>query len=123
LLTDDQCEIIIIQFEVAVFITEVVDVAGFSAIFIGKVAEFKSLFQQGIPVYLGFAPWVQFSENTAIFAENVVDVPHKVGGIAILPVVKSTPAVIRTESFVLAAVKAFFTDQAFFFLHVLSGVL
>ena len=71
----------------------------------------------------GFASWVEFGENTAVFAQDVVDIAHEVVGVTVLPVVVGTSAMIRAESLILSAVKAFSTDQALFLLHVLSDVL
>lgn len=70
-------------------------------------------------MHLGFTSWIQFGENAAIFPENVIDVAHEVGGIAVLPVVEGTPAVVRAKPFVLTALKTFTTNEAGLFFHVL----
>jgi hypothetical protein len=44
-------------------------------------------------MYSGFAIWIQRGEDTPVFAQDIVDIAHKIVGIPILSVVVVTTAV------------------------------
>lgn len=118
LLPDDQCDVVIVEIQVAVIVDKVVDVARLGAVLVGEVTELKASFQEGVAVYLGLAPGIEFLQNTPVFAQDVIDVSNEISGIAVLLVVKGTSALIGTEAFVRATLDRLPADQASFpFFH------
>ena len=114
-LPNHERNVALIAFEVALIVAEAVDVAGFSSVFIGEVAEFEASFHQFIAVDLGFAVRIEFSEDTAILAEDVVDIADEVGGVAIEAVVVGAAALVRAEALVRPAGELLAAFFALFF--------
>jgi hypothetical protein len=80
----NQSEKIIFQLEISVFVAKSIDFSGFGLIFIGKIGKFKSFIQE-----IGFgdgslAGRIQFGKYAAVFAQNIIDVAHKLVLIRIL---------------------------------------
>jgi len=88
-------------------------VTRFGVVLVGKVAKFKSSFEELIPVYFCFSFRVEFSQNSAILTQDIIDVSHKICGIAIELVIIATSTLGRTKFLIGSALEFVSTFQAF----------
>lgn len=113
----DQCEISVVEGKVSLLVTEVIGLARFRPVYIGEVAEFKPGIQQLHLVNPGLTLGIVVSQQPAILAQNIVDVAHEIGRVAVQPIVVHGAAVGRTKLLVRAASKWLTAFETFLF-HV-----
>jgi len=69
----------------------------FGVVKVGKIFEFKSPFDQLASGDFSFSFRVGIQQNSAVFTQGVVNIPHNVVAVAVKAIVKCTPALIGTE--------------------------
>lgn len=81
-----------------------------------EVIEIETFINKFILVYINFSfRGNKFRKNTAVFAQDVVNIPHIICGVAVKPVVVVIPAHIRTEFLIHAPGDRFSAIEAYFF--------
>ena len=89
------------------FIAEKIGIAALGGIDIGEITEIKTTLKQLFPLDLVFAGGIHSREDTPVFAQGIVDIPHKIIDVAVLLVMPGRPALITTKSLVIAAMYIF----------------
>ena len=112
LLPHYQREPALIEGQIALIVTKAVGVAGAGHEFISKIAEFETLFHQAIAVDFGFAVGVEFGQDAAVFAQDVVDVADEIGSVAVQPVVERAATLVGAELLICPAFDLFATFYA-----------
>jgi hypothetical protein len=56
-------------------------------------------------VYFGLALGVEFLEDPSVLAQDVIDIAHEIGFVAVLAIVKRGSALLAAEAFVRTADK------------------
>ena len=98
--------IIIIDGQVAIFITEIVDSAGFSSVGIRVVIKIKTLFTKFIAVCFRLSMRIEFHEDPSVLPEDVIDVANVVVPITVELVIIDVSTLIRAE-FLINSTKYF----------------
>lgn len=75
----------------------------FGVVKVGKIFEFKSLFDQLAPGDFTFSFRVGIQQNSAVFTQGVVNIPHDVVAVTVEAVVESAPALIGAKLLIGAA--------------------
>ena len=116
LLPDHQHIKIIIQRKVTVFVNKTVRTAFLRNIQMSEVIEVEAFVDQFILVKVDFSFLRdKFRKYPAVFAQDVVNIPHIIGGVAVEPVVVIIPAHIRTEFLIHPSGDRFSAIEAYFF--------
>lgn len=84
LLPHHQGIIIMVKLEIPMFIAEEIGVAALGGIDIGKITKIKTTLEQIFPFDLVFAGGIHSREDTSVFAQGIIDIPHKIIDVAIL---------------------------------------
>jgi hypothetical protein len=91
------------QWQVSLIITEIIGMTIFCLIKVGKIIEFKPLFNQLSPGDLSLAFRISIQQDPAVFSQGVVNVAHDIITVAVEAVIKCAPALIGAEFFIGAA--------------------
>ncbi len=94
-----------IQRQVALFVTEIIDFAFFVFEHVGKVLELEAVVEQGLFFYLGLSGRVQLLQNAAVFTQRTVYIAHVGSFVFVEAVVVSVPALVGTKFLVDTAVQ------------------
>lgn len=91
-LPDHQGIPVVVDWQIPLFVAEEVGLTGLRLIRIGEVAEFKALILKSGFVHLGFSVRIVPLQDTAVSAQDVIDIPHKIGPVAVVAVVEGGSA-------------------------------
>jgi hypothetical protein len=81
-------------------VAEIIGSAAFGGIYIGEVVKIKAFALQHRTMDIQLPRRVYSLQNAAVFAQGVIDIPHKVITAAVLPVVKTCAAFVGAEFFI-----------------------
>ena len=82
---------------------------------VGEVVEIKTQFEELIFVDFAFSMWIELGQYAAVFAQDVVDIAHKVVGIAVQPGVVCRSALVGAKLFIGPPLEGFLAFQALLF--------
>jgi len=80
------------DFQIALVVTKAVDVARPGDIFVCEIAEAKAAFDEFAAMHHGLTAWVELSENTPVFAQNIIDIAHEIARIAVKTIIVTATA-------------------------------
>jgi hypothetical protein len=73
----------VFQWEIPLFIAEIVSISGFGTVNIGKITEIESFIYQFVSADLCFASGVQFLQDTPVFPQGIIDTADITVGIPV----------------------------------------
>jgi hypothetical protein len=116
----DQQKEIMVQFEVALFVTVTIYTSLLGFVLAGEVAEVKAFLAQFVTAHPCFAGGVQRHQDAPVFAQDVVDITDVIRLIAVQFIVVRDAALVGAKFFVgpaLDFISAFQTGFFFDFSH------
>lgn len=114
-----QQELVVIQGQVAVLITEVIGLTVLGMVNMGMVIEVHPLCRQFFQGNFGLACRVEFLQYTPVTLQDVIDIAHHIIAAAVQLVVVIVAALVVAKLFVGTAVQHFAAVKAVsFFAHI-----
>jgi len=108
---------IIVEWQIALFVTEIILAAFLGAVNIGEMVKIKTFFYQFFLVHFGFFGFVEALQYTPVFPQDIVNVSNQIGVVAVELVVVSIAAHVGTEFFVNSSAEFFVAFEAGAFFH------
>jgi hypothetical protein len=115
---DDQKIIVILQGQIALFVTKTIFRTFLGFINTGEVVKIETLIGEFLFVHFGFFGNIQFLKNAVVLAKNAVYITNQICGVAVQFVVVCIATHIGTEFFINSSAEFFVAFEAFaFFSH------